>query len=181
MSNTFKDQHLEIYRKKEPRIMVSKLDEDLYDKFIQHSLKWDYMESSSFKNKPLKPGQLFLYEEVNYLSSEVQINYPKIDIYLNSYVADQALQIEFASYRRTWEYRTTYKYEYDKRIYECRVSDIETRINNIILWEDQLLIYGIWNNLPNWKQLKFHYIKTWKFHRTKSENRQIVIDTILKS
>jgi hypothetical protein len=185
MSHTFEDKHLEIYLKREPKMSISKHDEDLYQKFIAHSQKWDYMESGSLsgllasKNKSLKPGQLFLYEEINYLSSKVQINYPKIGIYLNSYIADQALQIEFASYRRSWEYRTNFSSEFLQRTYDFWVSDIQTRINHLILWEDQLLIYGIWNELPNWKQLKTYYLKTYWYHRTIQENRDIFIDSIL--
>jgi hypothetical protein len=48
------------------------------------------------------------------------------------------------------------------------------------LWGDTLLIYGVWDLMPNWKQLRQAYERTWWFYRDKDELRDIQLDRLLK-
>jgi hypothetical protein len=41
------------------------------------------------------------------------------------------------------------------------------------------MIYGVWDSYPSWKELRSSYERTWWFHKTKSEKRDITINKIL--
>lgn len=53
-----------------------------------------------------------------------------------------------------------------------------TQIQNIVLWNDDILIYGVWDSLPNWKILKKYYERTWWYKKTIQQKRNIIITQI---
>jgi len=180
MAIPFTEEHKAFYNKYEPTILINKVDEELYNNYIEHHKKNSYFNCKYNLNRP---GQLFLYEEV--LSDRIDtLHYPKIGIYLHDKLCDQTIEIEWASYRRNWEYRRSFQYtsvdsDGISRNFKTYFFDIDTRINHLIIWSDDLLIYGVWDKLPDWKELKKHYEKTWWYHRTTQEQRDISIDRIL--
>ena len=48
------------------------------------------------------------------------------------------------------------------------------------MWHDYLLIYGVWDSMPTWKQLRQAYERTWWFHRNVDELRDLQLNRLLK-
>ena len=106
--------------------------------------------------------------------------YPKLGIYLNSLPCDQTIEVEWVDFRRTWEWNTKYDYVYEDKTYNNYIGEIPTEINRLPLWNDQIFIYGVWDSKPNWKQLRQAYERTWWFHRTSDELRDLQLNRLLK-
>lgn len=160
---------------------ISKSSDSLFDEKLTKS----HREDHSFYSTDIKPGQFFLYEKMEPVYStdskfrNTHIYYPKLAIYLDSYVADQALEIEYKDVRRNWEHRTKYTYIHKDKEYTNYASDIQG-VNSTILWDDDVYVYGKWDTIPNWKELKVAYSKSIWFKRTKVELRDIRINSIIK-
>jgi hypothetical protein len=143
-------------------------------------------EFSLSNTNNIEVGQFFLYEKMEFTYSrelkrrEYNIYYPKLAIYLDSYVADQALEIEYKNVRRNWEHRTKYTYLFKDKEYSNYASEIQG-VDTTILWDDDIYVYGVWDKIPNWKELKKAYEKSIWFKRTKEELRDIRIKSIVKS
>lgn len=151
---------------------------------VKHYHKWEFFNQNKSCGAQLKQGNFFLYE--NWLSEgkpDAVITYPRIGIYLHSLVCDQTLEIEWVDYRRTIEHNSiiNYKSEYAGKKYDSvtDVSEIPSKINSIILWSDSMLVYGIWDRMPDWKTLRRSYENTWWYHKTTEEKRDSRIDMIL--
>lgn len=153
--------------------------------FNEHFKQYEFF---SRKDTPKNMGQYFLYE--NYLSNSYGdiadkkynsiLTYPKLGIYLNSLPCDQTIEVEWVDYRRTWEWNIEYDYVYQEKEYQNYMAEIPTEIKRLALWNDSMLVYGVWDSKPNWKQLKQAYERTWWFHRTIDELRDIQLDRLLK-
>ena len=161
-----KDQ-LDYYLLKEKHIEISL---DKMENFNNHLGKWDYHTTPG-----LKPGQLFLYEK----EIKDKVSFPQIGIYLNCYILDMAIGVEFIPYRRTWENNISYDYVYNGKNYQNTYSELESRIEHFICWNDSLLVYGVWDKLPNFQTLRKAYQNTWTFYKTISEKRDINLVNIL--
>lgn len=122
------------------------------------------------------PGNYFLYETI----VNKNLSYPKLGIYIDSYVVDMALEIEWIDVRRTWEQNIKYSYEFNNKLYTNYADQIRSELKNLIQWDDDIIVYGIWETKPNWKQLKQAYEKTIWFKKTKSELRNLQISRLLK-
>ena len=57
---------------------------------------------------------------------------------------------------------------------------MRSELQYLILWDDEMLVYGVWDKLPGWKELKPYYEKTWWFYRDQDELRDIQLSRILK-
>lgn len=117
----------------------------------------------------------FLYEK----EIENKVSYPQIGIFLNCYMIDMAIEVEFATYRRTWEYNEVYKYLYNDKEYENIYAELSTRIEHFLCWDNSLLVYGVWDKLPDFRTLRSVYQNTWTFYKTISEKRDINLVNIL--
>ncbi len=156
----------EIYSKTHKKVTYTNDDYLLVKENLdKHSTKYDFFKSH------IKPGQHFLYEIVEGMGKH-SISYPKLGIFLDSYPCDQTIEIEWALHRRTWEYN----FKFNEH---CYVGEQRSELQYLILWSDEMLIYGIWDAKPNWKQLKQAYEKTWWFWRDSQELRDIQINRIL--
>jgi hypothetical protein len=158
---------------------VSVVDKEL---FTEHFKKYNFLDSEY----PTKMGQYFLYEKLldgRYKSNrphDHELFYPKLGVYLNALPCDQTIEVEWVDYRRTWEWNLQYDHEYEGKVYKNYISDIPTEIERLPLWSDYLLVYGVWDTMPNWKQLRQAYERTWWFHRTTDELRDIQLNRLLK-
>ena len=158
---------------------VSVVDKKL---FTEHFKKYEFFSTDS----PKTMGQFFLYEKIldgRYKSNtphDHELFYPKLGVYLNGLPCDQTIEIEWVDYRRTWEWNTKYDYEYDGKPYKNYIGELSTEIERLPLWDDSLLVYGVWDTMPNWKQLRQAYERTWWFHRTTDKLRDLQLDRILK-
>ncbi len=167
----------EINLKRNKEISLTK-DEYLLvdDKMSKHSDKYDFFSWNKGNSIPRVPGQHFLYQIFkDYQKSDnsyITITYPRLGIYLNSYPCDQTIEIEWVDHRRTWEWNIRYNEH-------CWAAEENAVLKYLPLWGDQMLIYGVWDSKPNWKQLKQAYEKTWWFYRDSDELRDIQLDRIL--
>jgi hypothetical protein len=171
------------------RPIVNTPDVSVVDKkiFTEHFEKYEFFNTEN----PNKMGQYFLYEKL--LDGKYQSNaphdhelfYPKLGVYLNSLPCDQTIEVEWVDYRRTWEWNTEYDYEYkDKdglvKPFQNYIGELPTEIERLPIWSDYLLVYGVWNSMPNWQQLRQAYERTWWFHRTTDELRDLQLNRLLK-
>ena len=156
------------------------------DLFTKHYKKYDFTSNLH----PNKIGQFFLYEKIldgRYRSNiphDHELFYPKLGMYINALPCDQTIEVEWVDVRRTWEWNLEYDYEVkDKdgvsKTYQNYFGEIETEIQRLPLWADDLLVYGVWDSMPNWKQLRQAYERTWWFHRTTDELRNIQLNRLL--
>jgi hypothetical protein len=121
------------------------------------------------------PGNYFLYETI----VDGNLSYPKLGIYIDSYVVDMALEIEWIDVRRTWEQNVKYSYEFNNKSYTNYADEIRSELKSLIQWNDDMIVYGIWDTKPNWKQLRQSYERTIWFKKTKSELRNLQINRLL--
>lgn len=156
--------------KKSKEKFITFLDGDIFNK---HYKKYEFFES---KYSPKVIGQFFLYE----IYSNHEISYPKLGLYLNTLPCDQTIEVEFINLRRTWEWNTQYKYTYESKEYTNYIGELQTKVDSVILWGDSMLVYGLWDKKPNWKEMKKAYERTWWFWRSVDEKRNITLDNILK-
>jgi hypothetical protein len=77
-----------------------------------------------------EPGNYFLYETI----VDDNLSYPKLGIYINSYLVDMAIETQWVDVRRTWEENTEYSYEHDGNVYTEYVSEIRTKFRTLIEW-----------------------------------------------
>lgn len=152
-----------LYIEMEKKMLLDKKIESSSE-FNSHISKYDYFNSSSIDD-----GKFFLYEAFYLRNKSKQsfITYPALGIHLNTIPIDQTIEVEWFKVRRSSEYnqKTYYK---------------PSKLDSLILWEDMIMVYGIWDHKPNWKEMKLAYDKTWWFRKTKSEKRKIKINNILK-
>jgi hypothetical protein len=121
-----------------------------------------------------EPGNYFLYETI----INDNLSYPKLGIYITSYLVDMAIEAQWVDVRRTWEENTEYSYEHDGKLYTEYVSEIRTKPKTLIEWGDQLIVCGIWKTKPNHKQLRIAYEETIWFKKSKSELRNLKINSL---
>jgi len=48
---------------------------------------------------------------------------------------------------------------------------IQSQIQRLILWHDSMDIYGVWDKMPTWKELRVAYEKTIWFGMSIEEKR----------
>lgn len=170
----------ELLKSKEKYIWLTKSEEDSSE-FTEHFNNWDFFHTKS----PSQMGQYFVYEVykgLRYDSTQIQyaskVSYPKLGIYLNALPCDQTIEVEWVDYRRTWEWRCEYEYTHNDKLFTGLVAELPTTINSLPLWGDSILVYGLWDTKPDWKQIRQAYERSWYFHRTKDELRNIQLDRI---
>lgn len=155
----------------------------IYNGFDLCTKEYDFIGSN------VKRGQFFLYEHIECKSdrksgSYCVLHYPRVAIYLNDRLVDMAFEIDFYNVRRSWEnkeYKFTWTDEDGKeRIYEACGSEMATEIERIIIWDDSVKVYGHWDVLPDWKELRRAYEKTIWYHRTKEDNRDFLLGSLLR-
>ena len=128
------------------------------------------------------PGKVFLYEKLisDYTTGQT-LYYPKIGLYLNSIPCDHTVEVEWVDWRRTWEYNKNYEWVNDKGETQNNGDYfyLPTQVQSLPIWHDYLLIYGVWDKLPGWKELRKHYERTWWFHKTIQDKRDITINQLI--
>ena len=140
--------------------------------FSEHRLK--YSLSKIYPGIDLGDiGQFFLYELV--IDNKI-IHYPKLAMYINSIVVEQTEEIEYVDVRRSCEYRIGF---INENGYQNTISSFSTNIDSVILWHNDLLVYGVWDKKPNWKELKGAYEKTWWYRLTDAQKRERKINLIV--
>ncbi len=155
---------------------------------LKNSLKYQW---ESVKTVPNIMGQYFLYEKIEYrryksnFPHEYELFYPKIAVYLHMVPCDMAMEIEFVNRHRTWEDNAEYYTECEDKDGMKRdfgpfyISCVQTEIQRVAIWDDDILIYGLWDTMPDFKQLKRAYESTYWFKKSDEEIRDIKIRNIL--
>ena len=158
---------------------VTLVDKELFN---EHFKKYNFFDTIT----PTKMGQFFLYEKLldgRFKSNrphDHELFYPKLGLYLNALPCDQTVELEWVDYRRTWEWRAEYEYEHEGKTYQNFIAECETEIQRLPMWHDYLLIYGVWDSMPTWQQLRQSYERTWWFHRNVDELRDLQLNRLLK-
>lgn len=174
----------EAFKSREKLILFKEGEYDT-QQFNSHYKKYEYFEADK---KPNIMGQYFLYEL--HLSNSYGnradkiykniLTYPKLGIYLNSLPCDQTIELEWVDHRRSWEWNSEYKYTHDDKEFMNYIGELPTEVVRLPLWGDSMLIYGVWDSKPNWKQLRIAYEKTWWFHKSDKQIRDLKIRSLLK-
>lgn len=127
-------------------------------------------------NISVKTGQFFLYEKIE----DDLLHYPKLGLFLNDLPCDQTIELEWFDIRRSWEYRQTYTGKMqDGTEYKAHPYDLQSQIQRLILWDDSMEVYGVWDKMPTWKELRVAYEKTIWFGLSIEEKRDRKIKSIL--
>ena len=147
------------------------------DEFSNHRKKWDFLNYSNNR----KMGKYFLYEK----EQHDKIYYPQLGVYLNDVPCDQTIEVEWVNYRRSCEWRIEYNVEYEDkdglvRKWPSLLAEDRTEIETLIIWDDYLLVYGMWDSFPSYMDLKRAYENTWWFYKTIDEKRDLNIERILR-
>ena len=152
----------------------------------EHYKKWDFIHGTN-NNTPVKAGQFFLYE--CHLSNQYgdrqekdvksYLTYPKLGIYLNALPCDQTIEVEWVDVRRSAEWNLEYHYQFNGKDYTSYLAEEPTGIKRLPLWGDSMFVYGKWDKMPTWKELRPAYESTFWFYRTKEEIRDIQLGRIL--
>ena len=158
---------IEIYKSREKTIHISSYDYKEYD-YIYGDIN-------------VRPGQFFLYEIID---DSNNLHYPKIGIHLNNLPCDQTFEVEWVEHRRNWEWRVEIDVENTDadgvtKKFSNLVGEYPTMMRKLILWDDQIKVYGAWYGLPDWKELKRAYEKTIWFSTTKEEMRERKLKSVL--
>ena len=162
----------------------------VYNGFDLKTDEYDFLKVRH--NKGLRFGQFFLYEHIEEMNDRETgryryyvLHYPRIAIYLNDRVIDMAVEVDFFNFRRRWESRREYEFTYkdengEVKTYRDFPSERETEIERVIIWSDSLQVYGHWDALPGWKELRRAYEKTIWFHRSKEDQREYLLGSLLR-
>jgi hypothetical protein len=161
------------YAKRDRYVPVDKEDKE----FREHFDKWNYMDFHKTLKKDLSiPGQVLLYEN---LTSNHHVYYPKLSVYINTLPCDQTIEYEFFDFRRSWEWREQVKMTdiYGKD-FDMYIGEEPSMIQRHIQWGNYIMVYGVWDSKPDWKELRRAYEETWWFHKTKQQKRDIKLNKI---
>jgi hypothetical protein len=184
-SNDYESFVKEQYERLDKYQIIEKDDEE----FLKHFEQWEFfnydeslvkLDGVNEKDVRLNtPGKIFLYEKL-LTDKNKRIYYPKIGIYLNGLPCDQTIDVEWVDWRRSWEYRRKYEYVNDKgKTKDLDFCYLSTQVQSLPIWHDYLLIYGVWDKLPNWKELRKYYERTWWFHKTIQDKRDIMLNQLI--
>ena len=138
----------------------------------EHYQKFDLHQTK------IKTGQFFLYESVIGRGQSV-LTYPKLGLFIDTYLIDQALEVEWIDTRRTWEYNCEYEYDYNGKTYTNIVAEDRSELKSLILWDDVMYVYGVWDVKPTHKELRLAYEQTLWFRRSEQEIRDIKLKRVL--
>jgi hypothetical protein len=127
----------------------------------------------------VKVGQHFLYETIKE-GAVPHLSYPKLGIYLNDLPCDQTIELEWFDIRRTWEHMLPCSATdiYGKE-FTTYAGNYPSEIRRMILWDDTMLVYGAWNGMPSWKELRRAYEKTLWFAIDEQAKRDRTLRSIL--
>jgi hypothetical protein len=127
----------------------------------------------------VKTGQHFLYETIKD-GAITYLSYPKLGIYLNDLPCDQTIELEWFDIRRTWEHMLPCSATdiYGKE-FTTYAGNYPSEIRRMILWDDTMLVYGAWNGMPSWKELRRAYEKTLWFAIDEQAKRDRTLRSIL--
>lgn len=183
MTNEYEKYVKDIYKKIDKYQLIDEGNEE----FSKHFDIWNFFEYNNTLKKldnvdpesvRLLPGKIFLYEKlIN--SSGRKLYYPKVGIYLNSLPCDQTVELEWVDCRRNWEYNKTYEVDVKGETKNGDFFYLPSQVQSLPIWHDYLLIYGVWDKLPDWKELRKHYERTWWFHKTIQSKRDITINKLI--
>lgn len=146
-------------------------------------LKEDHFQNhhKKYSLKEYMVGKFFLYEKLLSRGNDIyHVSYPKLGLFIDTYMVDMAVEAEWIDVRRTWEYKVEYEYEHNNNIFTNLVCEDRNELQSLIVWHHQLYVYGSWDVKPNIKELRQAYEKTLWYGKTIEEQRDININRILK-
>jgi hypothetical protein len=98
----------------------------------------------------LEFGQYILFRHI---TSDNKISRPILALFMGYNVWDQALVIEFVEDRKM--YMSYHKVITNKEMnYSMTINSLDIQTEQIQFWTDDIVLMGIWNYKPNWKEIK---------------------------
>ena len=142
------------------------------DHFKTHHKKYELKE-------PLV-GKFFLYEKLVKDKDVYNISYPKLGLFIDTYLLDMAIEAEWVDVRRSWEYKVEYEYQHNGNTFTNYVCEDKNELQSFIIWTNQLYVYGAWDVKPSWKELRQAYEKTLWYGKSVEEQRDLNLKRILR-
>lgn len=171
----------ELYESRCKKIPIPSYDQSIEHRFV-NGVDLNNNKNTDFVYGELnvKVGQFFLYEA----TINDHLYYPKLALFIKYGIIDMAANVQYVDVERSWEWRLEYEQEYKDFKGETIISKINpaedhAEIKNLILWDDSMNVYGAWNKIPTWKELKVAYQKTIWFSRSIEDKRDIYLRSIL--
>lgn len=171
----------ELLKSRERKILLPEYDPDEKNRFF-NGVDLNNNKNTDFVYGDIKVnvGQFFLYEA----TIDDYLHYPKLALFLKYGFVDMAVDVYYLDVERSWEWRLEYEMEYNDngelkkyKISPAEEEGVETK--NLILWDDSMDVYGVWDKMPTWKELRVAYQKTIWFSKSKEDKRDQFLRTIL--
>ena len=147
--------------------------------------QFNFWGNGANPNCSLNFGDIFLYQTIHWTSTyshkpEVgEMTYPKLATFIEFLPCDQTLEFRHVNKARTWMWNVEYIAN-PQFNYMSSVAERGSEIDSFIPWgKDEIYVFGRWASMPDWKQLKRAYEKSFWFYTTKEDLRNRAIDTII--
>lgn len=171
----------ELYESRWKKIPIPSYDQSIEHRFFNGiDLNDNKRADFVYGDINVKVGQFFLYEA----TINDHLYYPKLALFVKYGIIDMAVNAQFIDVERSWEWKLEYEQEYkdfkgEKMIAKVNPAEDDAEIKNLILWNDSMDVYGAWDKMPTWKELKVAYQKTVWFSRSIEDKRDIYLRSIL--
>lgn len=171
----------ELYESRSKKILIPRYDKSIKHRFVNGTdLNNNKHTDFVYGDLKVKVGQFFLYEA----TIDGHLYYPKLALFIKSGIIDMAVNAQFVDVERSWEWRLEYEVEYEdhkgeKIIAKINPAECDVEVQSLILWTDSMDVYGAWDKMPTWKELRVAYKKTIWFSKSKEDKRDQFLRTIL--
>lgn len=171
----------ELYESRCKKIPIPSYDQSIEHRFFNGiDLNDNKRADFVYGDIDVKVGQFFLYEA----TINDHLYYPKLALFVKYGIIDMAVNAQFIDVERSWEWKLEYELEYkdfkgEKMIEKVNPAEDDAEIKNLILWNDSMDVYGAWDKMPTWKELRVAYKKTIWFSRSIEDKRDIYLRSIL--
>ena len=171
----------ELYESRWKKVAIPSYDKGIEHRFVNGvDLNNNKHTDFVYGDLKVKVGQFFLYEA----TIDDHLYYPKLALFVKYGIVDMAINAQFIDIERSWEWRLEYEFEYEDHKGEKMIGNInpaedDAEVKSLILWTDSMDVYGAWDKMPTWKELRVAYQKTIWFSRSIEDKRDIYLRSIL--
>lgn len=113
------------------------------------------------ENDPiLKFGQYILFQHVKIENKQPLISKPILGLFVGYSIWDMAAVINIVELPRAYIYSEKIQVVTNPKLnISLPIFELDPQVENFVLWHDDIIILGIYNNKPNWKNLRIDYKK----------------------
>lgn len=151
-----------------------------HKEFTDDDYKYYHQYSPWSKNYQFPSfGQIILFQRI----SDNKQYYPQIALFIDVLPCDMAHEFHYVYRNRTWMNNNFYErtISSDSMTYETHYWEHGYAVNSLISWgSSNILIFGVWDKLPGWKEIRRSYEKTAWWGLKKDIVRDRLIDSLIK-